>query len=239
MKSTLVNMTSVLFGITLIASAGVGVVNMITEEPIEVASKNTATALIQQVLPEGVEISPADTLLNIKGNVVYVCVGTHDGEVAGYAVAAPSLTKDGFNGKISLMVGFKPEGEIYNICVLQQNETPGLGTNMAVEGNKLYQSFFDKQTGEGKNPGDMKLSVTKDGGDVDALTAATISSRAYVNAITTAYAAYLKKSGRSSEELDKIADKAGLDSSDMASGASNPAAAQISEPEAQEGGQNE
>ena len=52
MKSTLVNMTSVLFGITLIASAGVGVVNMITEEPIEVASKNTATALIQQVLPE-------------------------------------------------------------------------------------------------------------------------------------------------------------------------------------------
>lgn len=237
MKSTLVNMTAVLFGITLIASAGVGVVNMITEEPIEVANKNTATALIQQVLPEGVEISPADTLLNIKGNVVYVCVGTRDGEVAGYAVAAPSLTKDGFNGKVSLMVGFKPEGEIYNICVLQQNETPGLGTNMAVEGNKLYQSFFDKQTGEGKNPGNMKLEVTKDGGDVDALTAATISSRAYVNAVTTAYAAYLKKAGHSSEELDRIARNAGTTVDD--SETDDSATAQNSEPAAQEGGQNE
>ena len=237
MKSTLVNMTSVLFGITLIASAGVGVVNMITEEPIEVASKNTATALIQQVLPDGVEISPADTLLNIKGNVVYVCVGMRDGEVAGYAVAAPSLTKDGFNGKVSLMVGFKPEGEIYNIRVLQQNETPGLGTNMAVEGNKLYQSFFDRQTGEGKNPGNMKLEVNKEGGEVDALTAATISSRAYVNAVTTAYAAYLKKAGHSSKELDRIARDAGSTAENLET--DDSATAQISEPEAQEGGQNE
>ena len=237
MKSTLVNMTAVLFGITLVASAGVGVVNMITEEPIEVANRNTATALIQQVLPEGVEISPADTLLNVKGNVVYVCVGTRDGQVAGYAVAAPSLTKDGFNGKVSLMVGFKPEGEIYNIRVLQQNETPGLGTNMAVEGNKLYQSFFDKPTGEGKNPGDMKLEVSKDGGDVDALTAATISSRAYVNAVTTAYAAYLQKSGRSSGELDRIARDVGV--TEVNPAAEEPVTAQTNEPEAQEGGQNE
>ncbi len=207
MKSTLLNMTAVLFGITLAASAGVGVVNMITEEPIAAAERSIAETLVREVLPEGVEVSAADTLLNVKGNVVYVCTATRNGEVAGYAVAAPSLTRDGFNGKVSLMVGFKPDGAIYNIRVLKQNETPGLGTNMAVEGNKLYKSFFDK-SGEGLNPGQMKLAVTKEGGDVDALTAATISSKAYVNAVATAYAAFLKKSGESSKELDAISDAA-------------------------------
>ena len=64
-----------------------------------------------------------------------------------------------------------------NVNVLEQNETPGLGTKMADEGNPLFASF------EGRNPGEMKLAVKKDGGDVDALTAATISSRAYVDAI--------------------------------------------------------
>lgn len=243
MKSTLVNMTAVLFVITLVASAGVGVVNMITEEPIEVANKNTAAQLVKEVLPEGVEIAPADTLLNVKGSVVAVSVGTLDGEVAGYAVSAPSLTRDGFNGKISLMVGFTPDGHIYNIRVLQQNETPGLGTNMAVEGNKLYASFFDKQTGEGKDPARMKLAVTKDGGEVDALTAATISSRAYVNAVTTAYAAYLKKSGQSSEELDRIAgDADNAATTDEAAAiqaaeTENPAMSNNNEPAAQEGGE--
>lgn len=205
MKSTLVNMVAVLFGITLAASAGVGVVHRITEQPIADAERVTAETLIREVLPEGVEVSPADTLLNVKGNVVYVCTATKAGEVAGYAVATPGLTKDGFNGKVALMVGFNPDGTIYNIRVLKQNETPGLGTNMTVEGNKLYGSFFDKQTGAGKCPGEMKLAVTKDGGEVDGLTAATISSKAYVNAVASAYAAFLKKSGRSSAEFDAIA----------------------------------
>ncbi len=200
MKSTLVNMVVVLFAITLIASAGVGAVKIITEEPIANAEVASAKALVEQVLPEGVEILPADTLLNTGGNVVYVNTAMKGDEVAGYAVATPSLTTDGFNGKVSLMVGFKPDGAIYNIRVLKQNETPGLGTNMAVDGNKLYKSFFDPKTGEGKYPANMNLAVTKDGGDVDALTAATISSRAYVNAVTCAYAAFLKVSGADNNE---------------------------------------
>lgn len=202
MKSTLVNMVAVLFGITLVASAGVGAVHMVTAEPIAQAERNNAEKLIREVLPDGVEVSPADTLLDVKGNVVYVCTATRDGEVAGYAVATPSLTKDGFNGKVALMVGFKPDGAIYNIRVLKQNETPGLGTNMTAEGNKLYRSFFDKKTGEGRNPGGMKLAVTKEGGDVDGLTAATISSKAYVNAVASAYAAFLKKSGQPEAQID-------------------------------------
>lgn len=189
MKSTLLNMTAVLFGITLVASAGVGVVNLITEEPIAMTEAAEADRLAVAVLPEHDELTAADTLFK-QEPVVFVRTARKSGEVVGYAVAAPSLTQDGFNGKVTLMVGFLPDGSIYNIQVLKQNETPGLGTNMAVEGNKLRASFFDKQSGAGRKPAEMKLAVTKDGGDVDALTAATISSRAYVNAIATAYAAF-------------------------------------------------
>ena len=102
--------------------------------------------------------------------------------VVGYAVETAS--KNGFSGMIRMVVGFDATGRVLNVNVLEQNETPGLGTKMADEGNPLFASF------EGRNPGEMKLAVKKDGGDVDALTAATISSRAYVDAMARAYAAY-------------------------------------------------
>lgn len=223
MKSTLINMTAVLFGITLVGSAGVGVVNMITKAPIELAEASEADKLAVAVLPEHETLSAADTLITVNGNSVYVRTASKAGEVVGYAVAAPSLTRDGFNGKVTLMVGFRPDGAIYNIRVLKQNETPGLGTNMAVEGNKLYASFFDRATGTGKNPARMNLSVTKDGGEVDALTAATISSRAYVNAVATAYAAY--------EQAVKQAE--------TVSGDTAATAADVQAAPAQKGGENE
>ena len=87
------------------------------------------------------------------------------------------------------MVGFAPDGQILNIRVLEQAETPGLGTKMVDAGNPLEKSFV------GRNPAQMKLGVKKDGGDVDALTAATISSRAYVDAVSRAYKAYCEKAG--------------------------------------------
>ena len=87
------------------------------------------------------------------------------------------------------MVGFAPDGQILNIRVLEQAETPGLGTKMVGAGNPLEKSFV------GRNPAQMKLGVKKDGGDVDALTAATISSRAYVDAVSRAYKAYCEKAG--------------------------------------------
>ncbi len=197
MKSTLINMVMVLCGITLVAAAGVGAVKMVTDEPIAIAEKNSADMLVKQVLPEGAEVMPADTVFNVDGNVVTVAKGMIDGAISGYAVSAPSLTVDGFNGKVTLMVGFTPAGDIFEIEVLKQNETPGLGTLMAIDGNKTTESFFTKSADGvrvGKNPSKMKLAVTKDGGEVDALTAATISSRAYVNAVATAYAGFLKVS---------------------------------------------
>ena len=221
MKSTLVNMTAVLFGITLIASAGVGVVNMITEEPIALAKEAATKAALTQVLPAF--DTTEEKALTIDELPITVYTATKDGNVAGYAVQ--TMTKQGFNGVVRLMVGFTPDGEVVNVNGLEQSETPGLGTKMADEGNVLLGSI-QGQNLENKNLVDGKLAVKKDGGDVDALTAATISSRAYVDAVNRAWMAYKSVAF-------------GIEATESASGATKPADAQTSEPEAQEGGQNE
>ncbi len=221
MKSTLLNMTAVLFGITLVASAGVGVVNMITEEPIAAAKEAATKAALTEVLP-AFDATTAE-VLTIDEMPITVYTATSAGAVSGYAVQ--SMTKQGFGGVVRLMVGFTPEGEVVNVSVLEQAETPGLGTKMADEGNVLLGSVKGQKLEE-KKLVDGKLAVKKDGGDVDALTAATISSRAYVDAINRAWMAY--KSVASGEAP-----------TDVASGATAAAAAQTNEPAAQEGGQNE
>ena len=82
------------------------------------------------------------------------------------------------------MVGFKPNGTVQNIVVLEQKETPGLGTKMKDE--KFLSQFREK------NPSDFNLNVTKDGGEVDALTGATITSRAFGEAVQMAYDEFMK-----------------------------------------------
>ncbi len=220
MKSTLKNMTAVLFGITLVASAGVGVVNMITAEPIAAAKEAATVAALNEVLPAFDETTNAE--LTIDELPITVYTATKEGVVSGYAVQ--TMTKQGFGGTIRMMVGFTPDGEVVNVNVLEQSETPGLGTKMADEGNPLITSF------KGKNPADMKLAVKKDGGDVDALTAATISSRAYVDAMNRAWTAYKNVS-------------VGIAPADAATGATAPTEATAEsandEPEAQKGDRNE
>ncbi len=216
MKSTLLNMTAVLFGITLIASAGVGVVNMITLEPIAQAELAAKTEALNGVLPAFDETLSDE--LTIDDMIVTVHTASLDGMTVGYAVEA--ISKQGFGGPVSLMVGFTPAGEVINVNVLKQTETRGLGTKMADEGNPLINSLKGQQLEQKKLVGG-KLAVTKDGGDVDALTAATISSRAYVDAINRAWMAFKSVS-------------TGEMPADTASGATR-----TSEPQAQEGGQNE
>lgn len=180
MKSSLKNMVLVLFTITLVASAGVGAVNMITEEPIAAAKAKAVQDALMQVLPAFDETENAEQ--EIDGLKIKTYKALAAGETVGYAVE--TATKEGFGGMVKLMVGFDAEGRILNINVLEQSETPGLGTKMCDEGNPLITSF------KGKKPSEMTLKVRKDGGDVDALTAATISSRAYTDAVARAYKAF-------------------------------------------------
>ncbi|MEE0916121.1 MAG: RnfABCDGE type electron transport complex subunit G [Alistipes sp.] len=206
MESSLKNMVVVLFTITLISSAAVGGVYMITKEPIEQAKVAAVNDALNQVLPE-YEATTSQTI-EVNSLPIVAHTATVADKAVGYAVE--SISKNGFGGTVRLMVGFDTAGKIININVLEQKETPGLGTKMTDEGNVLLASFKDK------NASEINMTVKKDGGDIDALTAATISSRAYAEAVAVAYEAFKVACGWQSE------------AGDVATGASK-----------QEGGQNE
>lgn len=208
MESSLKNMVLVLFTITLLSSAAVGGVYTITKEPIAQAKVAAVNNALKQVLPE-YETTTSQTI-EVNDMAVEAYTATVADKAVGYAIKSSS--KNGFGGAISLMVGFDTEGNIININVLEQKETPGLGTKMAEEGNALQASLV------GKNAGKVNLTVKKDGGDIDALTAATISSRAYAEAVAIAYEAFKVACGWQAE------------AGDVATGASK---------QKQEGGQNE
>lgn len=235
MKSTLLNMTAVLFGITLVASAGVGVVNMITVEPIAQAKQAATKAALTEVLPPFDGTTSEE--LTIDEMPITVYTATKGGAVAGYAVQ--TMTKQGFSGVVRLMVGFTPEGEVVNVNVLEQSETPGLGTKMADEGNPLLMSVKGQKLEE-KKLVDGKLAVRKDGGDVDALTAATISSRAYVDAMARAYAAYKQIAEGVAPAASDTASGATATGGDAAAAADSAAGATAQTGDnAQKGGDNE
>jgi electron transport complex protein RnfG len=113
----------------------------------------------------------------IKEGELEIYPAKKDNVLVGYAVK--TYTDKGFSGRFWLMVGFKMDGSLKDVSVLEQNETPGLGTKMKEP--KFKNQFL------GKIPGIFKLSVKKDGGDVDAITAATISSRAFCDAVQRGY----------------------------------------------------
>ena len=170
-------MVLTLFAITLIGSAAVGVVYKVTLEPIAEAKAGKTRASLAKVLPSFDSSSP-DSLKVDGGNVVVYTARSGE-HVVGYAVE--TFTNNGFNGLIRLMVGFLPDGTIHRIEVLEHGETPGLGDK--IDGKK---SSFSVQF-EGKNPASFNLAVKKNGGDVDAITASTISSSAFSDAVSRAY----------------------------------------------------
>ena len=192
MESSLKNMVLVLFTITLLSSAAVGGVYMLTEKPIAQAKVAAVNNALKQVLPEYEATTSQD--IEVNALPIKVHTATVADKAVGYAVESNS--KNGFGGEVRLMVGFDTEGTILNINVLEQKETPGLGTKMADEGNVLLASLKDK------NAAQINLTVKKDGGDIDALTAATISSRAYAEAVAVAYEAFKVACGWQTEAGD-------------------------------------
>jgi electron transport complex protein RnfG len=173
-ESTLKNMIMTLALISMIMSASLAFVYLKTKDPIAMAAVQKELSAIEMVLPE-FDSDPASVKIEADDVVVYPV--TLKGETAGYAVK--TYSENGFGGLVQLMVGFLPDGTINGISVLYQKETPGLGT-------KMTDPEFSGQF-EGKNPSEYRLTVKKDGGDVDAITAATISSRAYCDALQRAY----------------------------------------------------
>jgi electron transport complex protein RnfG len=183
-ESTFKNMLLSLTLISLGASAALGYVYELTKTPIEVSKMNKKLDAIKIVVPAFTN-NPNEEMYKLPtgdGDSLEVYPAKKDGELVGLAVK--TFSKKGFSGQIGLMAGFKPDGTIVNITVLEQKETPGLGTKMA------EPAFKDQFIG--KNPAGFKLKVKKDGGNVDAITAATISSRAFCDAILKAHNTIMK-----------------------------------------------
>ncbi len=178
-ESTFKNMVLSLTLISLGAAASLGFVYEMTKKPIEVSNLNKRLNAIKQVVPEFNNNPDAEMfrLPTGEGDSLDIYPAKNGDEIVGYAVN--TYTKKGFSGNITLMAGFKPDGTIIDITVLNQKETPGLGTKMA-------EPEFKDQF-KGKSPVDFPMKVEKDGGKVDAITAATISSRAFCDAVQRGY----------------------------------------------------
>lgn len=187
LESTLLNMVLSLFFISSIMAGALAVVYGMTKGPIAQADVKTINDAVKLVVP-AFDNDPSKEAYKIavegsKDSLVFY-PATKGGKLVGTAVS--TFTDKGFAGHFSVMIGFLPDGTISNTKVLSHKETPGLGS-------KMVESKFHDQF-NGKNPANMNLSVKKDGGDVDAITAATISSRAYCDALARAYKAYVSKS---------------------------------------------
>ena len=201
-------MVVVLFTITAISALLVGLVQDITKDAIANANQQAKNVAKYNVLgtsqDEAMVVSDTTRLIGDFEITVSTVKRTADDTIIGYAVEAPSITKSGYADRITLMVGFMEENGaaiVNGVEVLSQKETPGLGANMTKAGNSLERSIV------GKDAAGVTFGVTKEGGSFDALTGSTISSRAYANAIETAYAGYLWATGRlnTSEEAVEAA----------------------------------
>lgn len=161
--------------ITLVCGALLAGVYVLTEQPIEAAKKAKTIEAISEVLPPFATLEDAVQY----GDYEYTVALDENGEMAGVAIKTFS---SGFGGRIRMMVGFTPDGAIYNTSVLEHSETPGLGA-------KCVEPAFADQFRQ-FNPSESKLQVKQDAGDVDAITAATITSRAYCVAVQNAVDQY-------------------------------------------------
>ncbi len=175
LESSLMNMAVVLTLISVIAGGLLAYVNGVTAGPIEEIKKQALADGIKKVLKaDEVTVQKTDSLES--GAIVYI---TDKGS------AVEMIDNTAFGGNIKVLVGFDAAGNILGYQVLEHAETPGLGA-------KANEWFQKDAKGDiiGKNPGKNNLTVSKDGGEIDAITASTITSRAFLNAVNNAYKAF-------------------------------------------------
>ena len=203
LESSLTNMLLVLTLVSVVAAFLLAFVNNVTSSTIAKINEETLSAGIKSVLNVGAEEQIATNEKDVDGFVVYEV--SRDGNWIGTAVK--STDKSGFGGDIVVLVGFDADGKIKGYEVLSHAETPGLGARMgewfrtatsgeAKDVSALGKLFFGNPDPAGshniigRNIADGELKVTKDGGDIDAITASTITSRAFLNAVNNAYKVY-------------------------------------------------
>ena len=191
LESSLLNMTLVLTGVTVIMGGILAYVNDLTSGPINAQKEKALADGIKTVLDsDNLTVAHTDTVKqnDTKGKeLTYIIYQAKDAQGNDLGAAVESTTK-GFGGDLKVLVGFDPQGNILGYILgytlLEHAETPGLGA----KANKWFQKG-EKGDIIGKNPAEA-LTVSKDGGQVDAITASTITSRAFLLAVNNAYKAF-------------------------------------------------
>ena len=187
LESSLLNMVLVLTLVAVVMGGILAYVNHLTEGPIkEQKEKALADGIKSVMCVNDLTVAKTDEVKqnDAKGKeLTYTIYQIKDAEGNDLGAAVESTT-GGFGGDLKVLVGFDPEGNILGYTLLEHAETPGLGA-------KADKWFQKGQKGDiiGKNPAEP-LTVSKDGGQVDAITASTITSRAFLLAVNNAYKAY-------------------------------------------------
>lgn len=190
-ESSFKNMVCSLVTISVVAAAALSGVYLLTKDKIEKQKEEKEQRAINEVLPKidkEIVVAPADTVVikDAKGKdkkiVVYRAYLKEDSTYVGAAV---KTFANGFGGKQKIMVGFDKDTMIVNYTVLEHQETPGLGDKITF--------WFNDTTQRDRCILGRKVStsfkVKKDNGEIDAITAATISSKAFLDGVKDAYVA--------------------------------------------------
>ena len=187
LESSLTNMLLVLTGVAVVMGGILAYVNHLTEGPIaEQKEKTLADGIKTVMVCDDLVVAKTDEVKqnDAKGKeIVYTIYQIQDAQGKDLGAAVESTTM-GFGGDLKVLVGFDAEGNILGYTLLEHAETPGLGA----KADKWFQKG-EKGDIIGKSPAEP-LTVSKDGGQVDAITASTITSRAFLLAVNNAYKAY-------------------------------------------------
>ena len=180
-------MVLALTGVAVIMGGILAYVNHLTERPINAQKAKALADGIKSVMcVSDLTVANTDTVRenDAKGKeLTYIVYHIQDAQQKDLGAAVESTT-GGFGGDLKVLVGFDPDGRILGYTLLEHAETPGLGA-------KADRWFQKGEKGDiiGKSP-EEPLTVSKDGGQVDAITASTITSRAFLLAVNRAYNAY-------------------------------------------------
>ena len=187
LESSLLNMVVVLTLVSVITGGLLAAVNSVTEGPIQEQKDKALADGIKAVMgADDIKVTADDKVnSSVDGKdreYIIHRVANASGEPMGVAVESAS---QGFSGDVKILVGLDKEGTIKGYTILEHAETPGLGA-------RAVDWFQDGQKGNiiGQQPSKGKLTVSKDGGQIDAITAATITSRAFLKAVNNAYEVY-------------------------------------------------
>ncbi len=173
----IVKLISVLTVVCVLAGLSLSFVSSATQDARDYQDRLELLSSLNMVLPEH-DNEPDKDVAEVTGDTYYLA--RKDGEVNG--IAFITSTDKGYSGLIRVIVGVQPDGEIVSIGILEQKETPGLGS-------KITEDWFIDQY-KGKSLENARWAVKKDSGDFEQISGATISPRAVTGAVQKGLQAY-------------------------------------------------